>query len=70
MRYVLDLPSMKARHKVEQVKAYPSVMQTLKNPLHDTVKEEKGFRLARGKSWRATQNNQSGMCAVSLSSSK
>ena len=26
-------------------------MQNPKNPLHDAVKEEKGCRLARGKSW-------------------
>ena len=51
MRYQLDLPSMEARHKVEQVKSYFNTMQNLKNPLHDAVKEEKGCRLARGKSW-------------------
>ena len=51
MRYLLDLPSMETRHKVEQVKAYLSAMQNPKNPLHDAVKEEKGCRLARGKSW-------------------
>ena len=46
MRYLLDLPYMETRHKVEEVKA----MQNPKNPLHDAVKEEKGCRLARGKS--------------------
>ena len=51
MRYLLDLPSMETRHKVEQVKAYLNAMQNPKNPLHDAVKEEKGCRLARGKSW-------------------
>ena len=51
MRYLLDLPSMETRHKVEQAKAYLNVMQNPKNPLHDAVKEEKGCRLARGKSW-------------------
>ena len=51
MRYLLDLPSIKTRHKVEQVKAYLNAMQNPKNPLHDAVKEEKGCRLARGKSW-------------------
>ena len=51
MHYLLDLPSMETRHKVEQVKAYLNVMQNPKNPLHDAVKEEKGCRLARGKSW-------------------
>ena len=51
MRYLLDLPPMETRHKVEQVKAYLNAMQNLENPLHDAVKEEKGCRLARGKSW-------------------
>ena len=51
MRYVLDLPSMETRHKVEQVKAYLNAMQHPKNPLHDAVKEEKGCRLTTGKSW-------------------
>ena len=51
MRYLLDLPSMETRHKVEQVKAYLNAMQNPKNPLHDAVKEEKRCRLARGKSW-------------------
>ena len=51
LRYLLDLPSMETRHKVEQVKAYLNAMQNPKNPLHNAVKEEKGCRLARGKSW-------------------
>ena len=42
MRYLLDLPSMETRHKVEQVNAYLNAMQNPKNPLHDAVKEEKG----------------------------
>ena len=50
-RYLLSLPSMEARHKVEQVKAYFNAMQNPKNPLHDAVKVEKGCRQARGKSW-------------------
>ena len=51
MRCLLDLPSLEARHKVEQFKAYLNAMQNPKNLLHDVVKEEKGCRLARGKSW-------------------
>ena len=51
MRYVLDLPSMETRHKVEQVQAYLNAMQNSTNPLHDAVKDEKRCRLARGKSW-------------------
>ena len=51
MRYLLDLPPMERRQNVEQVKAYANVMQIPKNLLHDGVKEEKGCRLAKGKSW-------------------
>ena len=51
MHYLLDLPSMETRHKVAQIKAYLNAMQNPKNPLHDAVKEEKGCRLARSKSW-------------------
>ena len=51
MRYLLDLPSMETRHKMEKVKAYLNAIQHPKNSLHDAVKEEKGRRLARGKSW-------------------
>ena len=51
MRYLLDLPSMETKHKVQQVKTYLNDLQNPKNPLHDAVKEEKGCRLAKGKSW-------------------
>ena len=69
MRYLLDLPSLETRHKVEQVKAYLNAMQNPKNQLHDAVKK-------RGVDWQeashgwAKQNNQSSVCAVSQSSSK
>ena len=58
MRYLLDLPSMESRHKVEHVKVYLNEMQNPKNPLYDAVKEEKGCRLVRGKSWMS-QSEQS-----------
>ena len=69
MRYLLDLPSMETRHKVEQVKAYLNAMQNPKNPLHDAVKEEKGCRLARGKSWMG-QAEQSIQLVCSLTELK
>ena len=47
MRYLLDLPLMKTRHKVEQVETHLNGMQNPKNPVHDAVKEGKGYRLAR-----------------------
>ena len=49
MHYLLDLPFMEAKDKVEQVKAYLNAKQNPKNPLHDAAREEKGCRLARGK---------------------
>ena len=70
MRYLLDLPSMETRHNVEQVKAYLNAMQNPKNPLHDAIKEDKGCRLARGKSRMGQAEQSISMCAVSQSSSK
>ena len=71
MRYLLDLPSMETRHKVKQVKSNYIAMQNPKNPLHDAVKEEKGCRLARGKSWvkHAEQSIQH-VCGLSAQASK
>ena len=56
---------MEARHKVEQVKAYLKAMINPKNLLNDAVKEEKGCRLAKGKSWmgQAEQSIQR-MCGL------
>ena len=48
LRYLLELSSMEARHKVDQVKTYLNTMQNPNNPLHDAVKEEKECGLARG----------------------
>ena len=59
MSYLLDLSSMEARQKVEQVKAYLNEMQNPLNSLHDAVKEEKGCRLARDKKSRMDQAEQS-----------
>ena len=42
MRYLLDLPSMETRHKVEQVKAYLNAMQNPKNPLTMLSKKKRG----------------------------
>ena len=49
--YLLDLPAIETRHKVEQVKVYLNAMQNPKDSLGDAVEEEKGCRLARGKPW-------------------
>ena len=59
MCYLLDLPSMETKHKLEQVEAYLSAIQNPRNPLH-AVKKEKGCKLAKGKSWmvQAEQSNQ------------
>ena len=39
MRYLLDLPPMRDRHKLSQVKAYVKVAAVTSNPLHDKIRE-------------------------------
>ena len=51
MMFMLDLPPMKTRQKVEQVRAYFSAVANPQNTLHEAVKDTKGSRLGRGKSW-------------------
>ena len=51
MRFILDLPPLQTTQKVEQVKAYFSAVGNPHNPLHEAVKDTKGCRLGRGKSW-------------------
>ena len=50
-RFMLDFQPMQTRHKMEQVKAYFSAVEKTHNPLHEAVKDTKGCRLGRGKSW-------------------
>ena len=50
MRFMLDLPPMQTRQKVEQVKAYFSAVENPHNPLHEVVKDTKRCRPGRGKS--------------------
>ena len=49
--FMLDLPPIQTRQKVEQVKAYFSAVRNPRNPLHEAVKDTKGCRLGRGKYW-------------------
>ena len=49
-RFMIDLPPMQTRQKVEQVKAYFSAIGNPHNPLHEAVKDTKGCRLGQGKS--------------------
>ena len=51
MRFMLDLPPMQTRQNVEQVKAYFSAVENPHSPLHEAVKDTKGCKLGRGKSW-------------------
>ena len=51
MRFMLDFLPIQTRHQVEQVKAYFSAIENSHNPLHVDVKDTKGCRLGRGKSW-------------------
>ena len=70
MCYLLDLPPMELRHKVEKVKVCLSAMQDPENPLHDAVKEAKGVDVQEASRGWAKQNSQSSMSMVSQSSSK
>ena len=66
MRYILDLPPMKTRQTVEQVKAYLKAAENPNNPLHGAVKEPKGDRLKRGKSWMGqAEDTISQVCQLS-----
>ena len=51
IRFMLDLPPMQTRQKVEQVKSYFSAVKNPHNQLHEAVKDTKGCRLGWGKSW-------------------
>ena len=44
-------PPLQTTQKIEQVKAYFSAVGNPHNPIHETVKDTKGCRLGRGKSW-------------------
>ena len=41
MQFMLDLPLMQTRQKVEQVKAYISAIEKTRNPLHEAMKTQK-----------------------------
>ena len=51
MSYLLGLPPMDTRHKVEEIKGHPNAIRNPKNPLHNAVKEENGYSLEMKKSW-------------------
>ena len=51
MRSMLGLQTLLTRQKVEQVKPYLSAVENPHNPLHEAVKDTKGCRLGRDKSW-------------------
>ena len=51
MRYLLDLPPMRDRHKLSQVKAYVKVAADTSNPLHDKIGRNVRCRLKRGSEW-------------------
>ena len=67
MRYLLDLPSMETRHKVERI-----LMRCRIPKIHSTMlsKKKKGVDWQEASHGWSKQNSQSSMCAVSQSSSK
>ena len=70
MRYLLDLPSMETRHKVEQVKRISMLCRIPR--IHCTMlsKKKRGVEWQEASHGWAKQNNQSSMCALLQSSSK
>ena len=48
--FMLGLPPMQTKQKAERVKAYFSAVEN-HNTVHEAVKDTKGCRLGRGKSW-------------------
>ena len=52
-------PPLQTTKKVEQVKIYFSAVGNPHNPLHETVKDTKGCRLGRGKSWNGSSRGLS-----------
>ena len=50
-RFMPDLPPVQTRQKVKQVKAYFSAVENPHIPFHEALKDTKGCRLGRGKSW-------------------
>ena len=50
-RFMQDLPLLQTRQKVKQVKSYFSAVENPHHPLHEAMKDTKGCRLGRGKSW-------------------
>ena len=53
MRFLLDLPSIRVRHQVAQVRSYFKVSEYDHHPLHPRLDESKGKRIKRGRSWMA-----------------
>ena len=50
-RFMLDLPPMQTRQKVEQVKAYFSAVENPHDRLHEVVKDTTGCSQGQSKSW-------------------
>jgi hypothetical protein len=51
MRYMLALPTVEERYDMAQVKLYFRARNDSRHPLHISVKDTKGKRLKRGRSW-------------------
>ena len=62
MRHYLDLPTMKERHKMDQVQAYLRVSADETNPLHEKVGRVVTSRLKRGTEWMTQAANTISQC--------
>ena len=65
MRYVLDLPTMRKRHKIAQVKSLLRVTSDTDHPLHSSLSAPCKSRLKRGASWMTqAQETVAACCAI------
>jgi ribonuclease HI len=63
MKYILNLPSIKTRHKCAQVREYLRVSCVEDHLLQNSLSEKKGARIKRGKSWMAcAEESITGVC--------
>lgn len=65
MRYLLDIPTMEGRTRICRARAYLRISVDKLHPLYSEIREEKGARLKRGKSWMSlTEDIIQQVCSI------
>jgi len=62
MRFLLDFPTMRERHRMTQVKAFLRVSADPQHPLHDKVGRVVTTRLKRGSEWMTEAKQTIELC--------